>query len=77
MTDDIDEARDWLGSQVHCARSVHVGLKHVSRCQPKHACVNERCARRIDRFFAPRQRLAYPAQGCEPDRALRPYRPCR
>lgn len=52
MRDDIDEARDWLGNEIDCAGCAHELLKSAGRCRLKHACVNDRYARRIDRFFS-------------------------
>ena len=51
MNGDIDEARDWLCNEVECASCVHAPLAASGGCRLKHACVNERYARRIDRFF--------------------------
>ncbi len=51
MTDDIDEALDWLGNEVDCASCSHLPMRNAGRCELKHACVNDRYARRIDRFF--------------------------
>ncbi len=51
MSDDIDEARDWQGQEVDCAACAHLALSGGGRCRLKHACVNDRYARRIDRFF--------------------------
>ncbi len=51
MNDDIDEALDWLGRQVDCAACPHLALSGAGGCRIKHACVNDRYARRIDRFF--------------------------
>jgi len=48
---DIDEARDWLGNEIDCAACAHEELAKAGRCQLKHACVHDRYARRIDRFF--------------------------
>jgi hypothetical protein len=50
-TDDIDEAIDWQGCEVQCEGCAHADLIAAGRCQLKHACVNDRYARRIDRFF--------------------------
>lgn len=49
--DSIDEARDWQGNEVVCASCRHQALRHVQRCRLQHACVHDRYARRIDRFF--------------------------
>ncbi|MGL3104303.1 4Fe4S-binding leucine-rich repeat protein [Bradyrhizobium sp. BR 1432] len=51
MSDDIDEARNWQDKQVDCARCAHADLKASGRCQPKHACVDDRYTQRVDRFF--------------------------
>ncbi|HWJ20210.1 MAG TPA: 4Fe4S-binding leucine-rich repeat protein, partial [Geobacterales bacterium] len=48
---DIDEAIDWLGGAIFCDGCAHQDLLAADRCQPKHACVHDRYARRIDRFF--------------------------
>ena len=47
----IDEARDWLGNEIDCRLCAHVNLLMVGKCRLKHACVHDRYARRIDRFF--------------------------
>ncbi len=46
------EARDWQGNPVQCAGCHHEGLLARGGCKPRWACVNDRYARRIDRFFA-------------------------
>ena len=51
MTDDIDEAVDWQGRAVNCTGCAHQALNRAGGCRLKHACVNDRYARRIDRFF--------------------------
>src|SRR6516165_10353814 len=51
MMDDIDEARDWWGHEIDCADCGHQALADAGRCRLKHACVHDRYARRIDRFF--------------------------
>ena len=51
MTGDIDEAIDWQGRQVDCGPCTHRGVNEGGRCALKHACVRDRYARRIDRFF--------------------------
>ncbi len=55
---DIDEAIDWLGSTISCEGCEHEDLLAQERCRPKHACVHDRYARRIDRFFAWNPKLA-------------------
>ncbi len=49
--DDIDEARDWQGKEIDCGTCAHQALLGTGLCRLKHACVNDRYARRIDRFF--------------------------
>ncbi|MGA7809158.1 4Fe4S-binding leucine-rich repeat protein, partial [Bradyrhizobium sp.] len=51
MIDEIDEARDWLGNDVDCAGCAHNALLSTGGCRRQRACVNDRYARRIDRFF--------------------------
>jgi hypothetical protein len=51
MTHDIDEALDWRGNEVDCGPCAHQALAAAGRCRLKHACVHDRYARRIDRFF--------------------------
>ncbi len=46
------EARDWLGNPVRCAGCRHEGLLASGKCKLRCACVHDRYARRIDRFFA-------------------------
>ncbi len=58
MTSDIDEARDWHGRTVDCLGCPHRALQAAARCRLQHACVQDRYARRIDRFFAWNPELA-------------------
>ncbi len=51
MMPDLNEAIDWQDRPVSCEGCTHCGLLGEKRCQPKHACVRDRYARRIDRFF--------------------------
>lgn len=51
MTSDIDEALDWQGREIDCDGCSHADLRAAGRCRFKHACVHDRYARRIDRFF--------------------------
>ncbi|MGO9547165.1 MAG: 4Fe4S-binding leucine-rich repeat protein [Rhodomicrobium sp.] len=51
MTSDIDEAIDWQGQEIACDGCRHSELLAIGRCSLKHACVHDRYARRIDRFF--------------------------
>ena len=52
MTSDIDEAIDWQGREIECGACAHGELRAAGRCALKHACVHDRYARRIDRFFS-------------------------
>ncbi|WFU80404.1 4Fe4S-binding leucine-rich repeat protein [Bradyrhizobium sp. CIAT3101] len=58
MSGDIDEARNWQDDPIDCTRCAHVDLKTSGRCQPKQACINDRHAQRIDRFFDSNPELA-------------------
>ena len=50
--DDIEDAKTWLGEDVDCRSCDHaVDLLPAGKCQLRRACVNDRYARRIDRFF--------------------------
>jgi hypothetical protein len=51
MSTDIDEALDWLGRAVDCSACPHQDRLADGRCKPLRACVHDRYARRIDRFF--------------------------
>ncbi|MDU1665322.1 MAG: 4Fe4S-binding leucine-rich repeat protein, partial [Bradyrhizobium sp.] len=51
MSDDIDEAIDWQGHEISCAGCAHEQLSAAGGCRLRHACVHDRYARRIDRFF--------------------------
>ena len=48
---DIDEARDWRGQEVNCSACPHKEFLDAGRCELRKACVQDRYARRIDRFF--------------------------
>jgi HEAT repeat protein len=48
---DIDEALDWLGCEFTCSGCAHENQAPAVKCLLKRACVNDRYARRIDRFF--------------------------
>ena len=48
---EIEEARDWQGELLDCAQCEQRGLLTDGRCHLGHACVHDRYARRIDRFF--------------------------
>ena len=58
MTHDIDEARDWRGNDIDCRACAHRDLRAQGRCALKRACVEDRYARRIDRFFDQNPSLA-------------------
>lgn len=54
MTDDPDhvpEAVDWQGSDLDCTTCPNASLNQAGRCRAGHACVFDRYARRIDRYF--------------------------
>jgi hypothetical protein len=51
MTDEIDETIDWRGVPVDCATCPHEALLARGKCKLGRACVQDRYARRIDRFF--------------------------
>ncbi|MDH2404689.1 4Fe4S-binding leucine-rich repeat protein [Bradyrhizobium sp. SSUT18] len=51
MVDDIDKALDWEGNRLDCASCEHLALSGIGGCRLKHACVNDRCPRGIERFF--------------------------
>lgn len=46
-----EERIDWRGQAIACDTCAHAALAREGRCQPGHACVEDRYARRIDRFF--------------------------
>jgi LRV iron-sulfur cluster protein len=59
MTNDIiDEARNWCGNGIDCQACAHRELLAQGRCALKRACVEDRYARRIDRFFDQNPSLA-------------------
>lgn len=45
-------AVDWQGGALDCAACPHRELLAAGRCKPAQACVADRYAKRIDRFFA-------------------------
>lgn len=51
MKTDIDEARDYLGRDIDCGACRHQELLASGRCELRKSCVQDRYARRIDRFF--------------------------
>lgn len=48
---EIDEARDWHGNLLDCSACERYSSQAEGRCRLGHACVYDRYARRIDRFF--------------------------
>jgi hypothetical protein len=58
MTTDIVEARDWLGCIVDCSACSHGALNASGGCTLRHACVRDRYAPRVDRFFSRNSALA-------------------
>src|SRR5271169_2423143 len=51
IQNDINEARDWQGKEVCCDSCPHRELLSKSQCRLRLACIEDRYARRIDRFF--------------------------
>ena len=58
MTTDIKETLDWQGKQIDCAGCAYETLLEDGQCEPGKACVEDRYARRIDRFFERNKALA-------------------
>ncbi len=58
MKTEIDEARDWQGQPIDCRACPQRALLATDRCAVSRACVLDRYARRIDRFFAWNPELA-------------------
>ncbi len=52
MTDIDEEALDWQGEPVDCAVCDHRDLLREGRCQLRRACVHDRYASRVHRFFS-------------------------
>lgn len=50
--DEPPEAIDWLGQPLECATCRNADLLATGRCKPAHACVFDRYAKRIARFFS-------------------------
>lgn len=46
-----DERIDWRGRAIDCAGCIHIAMHDAGGCRAGHACVEDRYARRIDRFF--------------------------
>src|SRR5512143_3963815 len=57
MSDPV-ETVDWQGQQVECEQCAHTDLLGRGQCKPRHACVHDRYAKRIDRFFGTNPGLA-------------------
>ncbi|TAL05347.1 MAG: LRV FeS4 cluster domain-containing protein, partial [Porticoccaceae bacterium] len=55
---EIDAAIDWTGRAVDCSHCPHRTLLEQTGCGPRWSCVQDRYARRIDRFFAMHPALA-------------------
>ncbi|MFA7243398.1 MAG: 4Fe4S-binding leucine-rich repeat protein, partial [Sulfuricellaceae bacterium] len=55
---DIEEALDWQGEPVACAACDHRDLLAEGKCQLRRACVHDRYASRIHRFFSWNPELA-------------------
>jgi len=55
---EIDEARDWRGLLLDCSGCERYPDQAEGRCRLGHACVHDRYARRIDRFFRWNPKLA-------------------
>jgi len=53
-----DEAVDWQGAAIACDGCAHFAALAQGRCRLRHACVHDRYARRIDRFFDWNRELA-------------------
>jgi hypothetical protein len=49
---DVNEARDWQGEEICCDGCRHAPVKAAGDCRLMHACVQDRYARRVDRFFS-------------------------
>src|SRR6516164_7169150 len=56
--DEVGEKLDWLGQPVRCADCPHHSLRNAGGCQEGRACVRDRRARRVDRFFTKQPELA-------------------
>jgi len=42
---------DWQETPINCSECNYLGWIEQGRCEPGHACINDRYARRIERFF--------------------------
>ena len=58
MMTEVNEARDWQGESLDCSACCHNDLRPVGGCKLLQACVRDRYARRIDRFFSWNRPLA-------------------
>ena len=52
------ETLDWMGQAIDCATCAHAALAAAGSCEPGLTCVNDRRARRIERFFMAHRSLA-------------------
>ena len=52
------ETVDWQGQQVECEQCTHAAPARPRAVQPRQACVHDRYAKRIERFFAAHRGLA-------------------
>ena len=50
-TIDAFEALDWQARPIDCANCPHLAMSTTGKCEAQHACVLDRYALRIDRFF--------------------------
>jgi hypothetical protein len=55
---DMDEALDWLGRPVDCKACRYADRLADGKCQPLKACVHDRYAKRVQRFFQWNEDLA-------------------
>ncbi|MBS0354775.1 MAG: LRV FeS4 cluster domain-containing protein, partial [Proteobacteria bacterium] len=51
-TDDAIPVLGWQGEALDCSACAHTDLYAEAGCEPGRACVEDRYAKRIDRFFA-------------------------
>src|SRR5271169_1704650 len=57
MSDPL-ETLDWQGNEINCSTCENAGLLAGGGCKPMQACVHDRYAKRIYRFFAKHPDLA-------------------
>jgi hypothetical protein len=58
QVEETGEKVDWLGRPLRCSDCPHHALRDAGGCQEGRACVRDRRARRVDRFFAKQPELA-------------------